>query len=101
MSTNDIFQKIRIDSNPLNSKVAKKTPSDKALGEALNEILTGMELNYIDLPFYVTALEALAASLKTEMERNCSIFGKIMYEFLSKSTNVTNISAVKRSDSES
>lgn len=100
MNTEDIFQPIHIDTNPLNSMIAKKLPPDKALEKALSEVLNGMKLNYSDLPFYVVALETLTASLKNEMERKCLIFGKIMYEFLSKSTSVTTISSVERSDSE-
>lgn len=101
MNKKDIFQPIHIDTNPLNSMIAKKLPPDKALEKALSEVLDGMKLNYADLPFYVVALETLTASLKNEMERKCSIFGRIMYEFLTKSTSVTTISAVERSDSES
>ena len=100
MNTEDIYLPIHIDTNPLNSMIAKKLPPDKAIGKALSEVLNGMKLNCADLPFYVVALETLTASLKNEMERKLSISGRIMYEFLLKSTSVTNISAVERSDSE-
>ena len=100
MNTKDIFQEIIIDSNPSNSMVAKNMPPDKALGKALSEILTGLQLNFADLPFYVIALETLAASLKNEMEQKCMGSSNVLYNYLSSSTRATSISMIKRSDSE-
>lgn len=98
MNTKDIFQTIHIDTNPLNSMIAKKLPPDKALEKALSEVLDGMKLNYADLPFYVVALETLAATLKNENEIKGSMISKIMYDYLSRTTTATSVSTVERRD---
>ena len=65
----NIFSTIMIDDNPMNSKALKEAEPHKVIQMCLQEIIKGLKLNSTDLVFYVLALEHLAMSLKSEMQR--------------------------------
>ena len=75
---------ITIDANPFNSKalvigLLKEGDLHQVVELCMDEIVQGVQLNVLDIPFYVAALDILSTSLKSRLdEQDQKMYNKIM-----------------------
>ena len=77
--------RVTIDSNPFNSKamlgVLKLMNAHQITSICIDEIAQGINLNILDMPFYVAALDILSTSLKSRLdESDKEMYDQIMCE---------------------
>lgn len=96
-NSHDHEHMLRIDGNPLTSKVLKAAllmVNPHILVEAcIEEIATGIKLNALDLPFWAAAFEILRTSISTDFdESEQQVYNKLLesaqvYTYRTKSPN--------------
>ena len=67
-------QEIRIDANPITSKSLRaallNVNPHMIVNDCMEEIISGLNLNILDLPFYAAAFEILRTSISTKFDKS-------------------------------
>lgn len=90
--------KVIIDANPFNSKamqgILKLMNAHQITNICIEEIVKGINLNIVDMPFYVAAFDILSTSLKSRLDES----DKEMYDQIMRESKIYTLHADKLHD---